>query len=142
MYNKCIYRLKFLLIFFSFFFILIWYTIHKWTSLWLLNTSCTRSFFLVFVNITAAIYNSNWTSTIHRTQCFFFFFFFFRQMHHYFSFFKILYSSNEKHMLFSSCNSLGGTATMFFDAAGSRQCLGCVGRTQRLVNITVVHDMK
>lgn len=67
--------------FFSFLFFLhflIWYTFHKWTSLWLLNTSCTITFFCLFsINITEAIYNSdlNKTSTIHLNPYFQWFFF-------------------------------------------------------------------
>lgn len=40
----------FFLFYFCHIFFLIWYTFHKWTSLWLLNTSCTISFFLSVFN--------------------------------------------------------------------------------------------
>lgn len=151
-------RIYFFSFLFFFFLFLIWYTFHKWTSLWLLNTSCTISFFVFHKHNRGDIQLRFKQNKHHPFKPIFFNdFFFFRQMHHCFSFFKILYSSKETICIFLfSPVTVGGTATMFYYAEnisaticqntfwswqnGILQCLQFVCVTQRVL-ITVVHDM-
>lgn len=135
MYNKCIYGFFFL--FFSPYF---WFLIHisqmDITTNGLLNTTCTISFFFLF------LFNGHNRGDIqlrfkqnkhHPFEPIFFpWFFFSRQMHHCFSFIKILYSQKTKtirRFFLFSCNSCGvGGSNQVLSAETSARILCEVGR--------------
>lgn len=105
MYNKCIYGFYFFFfLFFFFLHFLIWYTFHKWTSLWLLNTSCTITFFFLFVfnKHNRGDIQLRFKQNKHHPfkPIFSMIFFFFRQMHHFFFHSLKYYTVKKKQCIF------------------------------------------